>query len=391
MSSGTSPVRSATGSRGYVRIGRAGFLARRYSVGSIALGSRNISSQNDERTWWLDKDFDTFGNTKLSGYYILPCDHATFTLGDDLYKSAEDAVPGTMRVRASRCGAYSFNISFPIIVTNDPYIKETYSILEDFIQNANYMLSLNTSLQENNYSCILENFSISANGYNGISPINCQLVTKGISSSANMNKKFLTRSFLTDTTRRDKETRELGNEAYDASFEWPYDAPTATGHANIYGGRFANIKDCAVSLNNSTFQQIVSMDLNIQHTLKLASTAKKELFNTPTIKSADRIFLIERIIKGSFKVLESYTTLVDISSLDIVDIEESKLATYNSGYHQWASPLIMEFGKDMVFDMPAVYWQPKIEEISTGSPLITINFIARSNIHGINEFRDGLP
>lgn len=389
MADGTSPIRSAAGTRGYIRIGQIEPL-RRYSTGSISLGGKVNAEHNNDRTWWIDKDFDRF-STPTDGYHILPCDTAKFTLGDDLYQTADDAVPGTMRVKASRCGAYAFDIAFPIIITDDTDIIDTYDIIEHFVQNANHMVVLNTSLQTKDYVCVLNNFSISVDGYNGANPINCQLSAKGLSTADSMNNNFLTRSFITDTTRRDKETRILESEAQDGAFQWQYAAPDSIGDAATYGGRVANIKDCAVSLNNSTFQQIISMDLSIQHELKLASTAKPESFNTPTIRTADRMFLLERTVKGSFKVLESYTTLIDISSLDIADANVSRLANHNSGYHQWASPLMMIFGPDMVFDMPAVYWQPRIEEISTGSPLITINFIARSNIHGINEFRDGLP
>jgi hypothetical protein len=45
----------------------------------------------------------------------------------------------------------------------------------------------------------------------------------------------------------------------------------------------------------------------------------------------------------------------------------------------------MSFGP-LVFNMPAVYWQPVVQEMSTGSSLITINFIARSDIVGGTEF-----
>lgn len=390
MPVGTGPTHSAAGSRGYVRIGSAGVLSR-YSTGSIALGGSPLS-HNNQRTWWLLEDFDKSSKPDEDKYYILPCDNATFTLGDDLYKSAEDSVPGAMRMRASRCGGYAFKISFPLVITSDPEIVNAYDTLRSFVQKANSMVVLNTSLQTRDYSCVLDNFSISVDGYNGASPVNCQLSTKGLTESSDINDNLLSRSFIADNTRRDKETRSMSGDLKIGVFQRQYPPPTSAGDASTYGGRLVNIKDCAVSLNNATFQQIVSMDLSIQHELKLASTAKKESFNTSSIRSADRMFLLERTVKGSFKALSSYTSTVDLSSLDISNTNAavSNLAKRNSGYKQWASPLYMRFGPDMIFDMPAVYWQPKVEEISTGSPLITINFIARSNIYGVNEFRHGL-
>jgi hypothetical protein len=52
--------------------------------------------------------------------------------------------------------------------------------------------------------------------------------------------------------------------------------------------------------------------------------------------------------------------------------------------------LVMKFSDKMVFEMQAVYWQPHVEKLSTGSPLVTIKFIARSDVKGISEFDEGL-
>lgn len=386
MPIGTNEVHSATGSRGYIRVGLVGVIPR-YSTGAIAINNSPAAvSHNISRTWWLAEDFDYSSNPP--DFFMLPCDNATFNLGDDLYKSAEDAVPGTMRVRASRCGSYSFKVAFPIIISNQDIfgqlseISRAYTAISTAIQRANYMMAMNTSIQNRNYSCILDNFSISANGYGGINPINCQLATKGLSLASNMNIDPFRRSIITDTTRRDKESRSLGN----SNGSITYAPPNIKGDAATYGGRLANIKDCAVSLNGMTYQQIVSVELNIKHTLDLASTARPEPSNIPTIRSADRIFLKNREVSGKFQFLSSYTSAMDLASLDIPNASTLSL----EGGSQWASPLYIAFGPDMIFDMPAVYWQPRIEELSTGSPLITINFIARSNVRGINEFASGL-
>ncbi len=383
MSSGTNALYSAAGTRGYIRVGLVGIL-QRYSTASIALNSFSPISHNKSRTWWVVEDFDYSSNP--SNFYMLPCDNSTFNLGDDLYKPAEDAVPGTMRLRASRCGSYAFKTSFPLIITNNTEIKNAYNVVYTAVQKANYMLAMNTSIQNRNYSCIIENFSISVDGYNGANPISCQLTTKGLSQDSDMNIDPFRRSIITNTTRRDSETRTLGNSIGSNT----YAPPDIAGSASTYGGRLANIKDCALSLNNIDYQQIVSMELSIQNTLELASTAKSEIFNVPTIRSADRMFMKSRVVKGSFKFLSSYASEMDLASMISPNASNYSLADKAGGHPQWASPLWMSFGPDMIFDMPAVYWQPRVEDLSTGSPLITVNFIARSNVRGVNEFVSGL-
>lgn len=381
---GANEIYSAAGTRGYVKIGLIGVIPR-YSVASIALGDTGYS-HNFSRTWWVVDDFDSSNTPKKT--YMLPCENSVFNLGDDLYKVAEDAVPGAARVRASRCGAYSFKTNFPVIITNPnattgaiSEIAEAYQVVTQLVQKANYLATMNTSIQNRYYPCILDSFNISVNGYGGANAINCSLTTKGISTQPNMDQDPFRRSIITTTTRRDKEIRNIsGGPISDP-------APDIVGDAQSYGGRLATIKDCSLSLNEISYQQVVSMDLNIQHELKLASTAAAENnFLTPTIKSADRIFLTERKVTGKFQFLSSYASVMDLSALSPQNPSSNSL----EGGSQWASSLQMSFGPDFVFDMPAVYWQPRVEEFSTGSPLITINFIARSNIKGVNEFRSGL-
>ena len=388
MPVGTSSTYSAAGSRGYIRVGYAGVLSR-YSTGSISLGGGSPASHNQQRTWWIADDFDYSSNPASNSFFMLPCDSATFNLGEDLYRNANDAVPGAMRMKAGRCGAYTFKISFPLIISSNSEINSAYSVVSNVVQKANYMLALNTSLQTRNYSSIVENFTISADGYNGANPVSCQLTTRGLSQAPDMNDISSIRSIIMTNTRRDKEKRYSGNLASQIN----YDAPKNIGAAGTYGGRFVNIKDCIISLNNKELQQIVSMELSIQNQLDLASTAKSEVYSvhTPTIRSADRVFLTERVVKGSFKILSSYISSVgDLSALDSSNADAKAFSLASRTKHQWASPLYMNFGAKMIFNMPAVYWQPRIEELSTGSPLITINFIARSNIFGINEFMSGL-
>lgn len=377
MADGTSVVHSAAGTRAYVRIGPVGVLPR-YSTGSIALNSFSPTYHNEERTWWIVEDFDASSNP--SDMYMLPCETANFQLGSELYKTADDAVPGTMRVRASRCGTYGYNVNFPIIITDSDEITSAYGVLSSLLHDANYMIALNTSLQNRTYSCILESFNISVDGYNGASPAKCQLSTKGLSIDSSMNSNQL-RSMLTDETRRDKMTRTIGNFG-----GVPYTTPTVTGDADTYSGRFVNIKDCALSLNRVSYQQIISIKLEIQHEFQISSTARPETSKIPTIRSADRISILERTVKGSFQYLSSSSNDINLSYSGFPDAASFSLEANT----QWASPLYIAFGPNMIFDMPAVYWQPRVEELSTGSPLVTINFIARSNIKGINEFVSGL-
>jgi len=375
---GANAIHSVAGSRGYVRVGLVEVIPR-YSVGSISLGNSG-TSHNFSRTWWISQDFDKAASPEYA--YMLPCETASFNLGEDLYKAADDAVPGAMRLKALRCGSYIFKIAFPILITNNnaitgerSEIANAYEVIKTFIQKANCMASLNTSIQHRYYPCVLDNFNISVNGYGGVNPVSCSLTTKGLGINPNLEQDPFRRSIITNTTRRDKETRDGKS------------PPDIKGDALSYGGRLANIKDCALSLNSVNYQQIISMELNIQHEIQLASTAGLEpISNTSTIVSADRIFLKERKVTGKFQFLSSYASAIDLAALAPPDPAVYSL----EGGAQWASPLYMAFGPDMIFDMPAVYWQPRIEEFSTGSPLITINFVARSNLTGTNEFMSGL-
>ena len=58
----------------------------------------------------------------------------------------------------------------------------------------------------------------------------------------------------------------------------------------------------------------------------------------------------------------------------------------NLSKEQWSSSLYMRFGP-LEFDMSAVYWQPTVQEMSTGASLVTVSFLARSDIMGGTEFK----
>lgn len=381
MPNGTGINRSAAGSRGYLQIGAIGVMPR-YSTASIALNNFVPQSHNYQRTWWVVDDFDNCSNP--DEFYILPCDTVNFKLGDELYKSAEDAVPGAMRVRASRCGSYSYKISFPLLANVGEHIYQAYSLVNSAVQRANYMLALHTSIQNRYYPCVIENFSISVDGYGGANPVSCQLSVKGISNKNTLNTDFTSRSILENQTIRDKSNRIFNNKTY---FH-----PDIEGvDPSLYGGRFANIKDCSMTIGDNSYKQIVSMQLDISNQIILKSVAKDEP-SIPTIKSSDRVFIVERTVKGSFKFLSSYSSEIDLSATLISDqtMSDYSLAERSSDYPQWASPISMSFGPNMDFSMPAAYWQPRTEDLNTGSPLITIDFIARSNVLGVNEFMSGL-
>ena len=370
MSNGTGLYHSAAGTRGYVLLSSIDPLHKR-SEASITINDTKHNQTRNDRTWWTADDFDDFDKIPTSSFNMLPCDSASFNLGEVLYKDADDAVPGAMRVRASRCGSYSYQISFPVVLTGDEdsTVLKVYEEIQKVIKQANYMMAARTSIQTDYFCCLVEQFSISVDGYGGANPVSCKLSLKGISENdKKMNNELSRRSMITNTNRRDKgEKNDIGNSPIN------------------YGGRLSNIKDCALALNNKKFSQIVSMELNIQNEFKFLSTASgKEINNDYTnIISSNRVFLLNRKVTGSFKFLSS-------ASLNIWnDAKDNTYYRHIDGIkkRQWASPLWMYFGGNFSFFMPAIYWQPRVEEFSTGSPLVSVEFMARSNVKGLSEFK----
>ena len=395
VGNGANAVYSPTGSRGYVNIGLAEPFNKR-SIASIAFSNSSAGEGgiNRYRTWWSVEDFDM---ALPSAMYILPCEQSTFTLGEELYSAAEDAVPGAMRLKAKRCGHYNFTVDFPLIINNNPDLINVYNKVNTGVKWGHSVFAMSTSIQNRFYGCVLKDFSVSVDGYSGANPAKCKIDLWGLSQ--NINSDFTRRSITKMDTRRDKDTGRIYSQPLPRGSGSFFSTPSVTGaDASKYGGRFINIKDCALTFNGVDYQQIVKMELKIEHEIKPLAVAKAEDSKVPTIRSVDRLFVRERKVTGSFTFLSSYLSGANFAAMNMRSNTLSELyslasinAAGDPGPSQWASPLIMHFGHYMSFSMPAVYWQPRQEQLSTGSPLVTINFIARSNLLGISEFIEGLP
>jgi len=388
----TSVFHSATGTRGYVRIAHYTPHPRFSAVSMSVPGLQAGDPQNQDRTWWIAADFDKPVITPL---HILPCDSAKFTLGKDLYTGADDAVPGTMRVKPKRSDYFVLNLEFPIILSDNKQANDAYPELSIFLKSAIEMLSTNTSMQADMFNSVLKNFSISADGYGGANPINCTLETWGITGQTEKINRWsgFTRSILsysgTTPDLRDKgQAYENTSGLGDAG-----DLFTVGTTTSQYAGRFANIKDCRLSFDGLNYSQIIKMSLDITQDIEPVATAgnSADYVSDPPIKLlADRLYVVERKVTGSFTFLASSVTHqwgVNPGGTPNVNFTEKYGLAQQK---QWATPLVMKFSDKMVFEMQAVYWQPHVEELSTGSPLVTVKFIARSNVKGISEFDEGL-
>ena len=393
----TSVLHSATGTRGFVRIGYY-LPPARFSAVSISVpGLQTGYPQNQDRTWWIANDFDRpFDSNKL---YVLPCDDATFTLGTDLYTGAEDAVPGAMRMKPKRSDYYTYNLNFPIILSDNLQADAAYVELFKLIKKATTMLCINTSLQTDMFKSVLSSFSITAEGYGGANPINCILETRGITADTVKINKWsgFTRSILSidgpNYDLRDKGQAYLNTTGVvnATSLNTVGNYPSST--TQKYSGRFANIKDCRLSFDGVNYPQIIKMSLKIDQEITPVATSGMSAdytFDPPIKLLADRLYVVERKVTGEFTFLSSAVTQqwgMNPGGTPNVNLTE-KYAL--AAQRQWATPLVMKFSDKMVFEMQAVYWQPHVEQLSTGSPLVTIKFIARSDVKGISEFDEGL-
>lgn len=388
----TSVFHSATGTRGYVRIAHHTPQARFSAVSMSVPGLQAGDPQNQDRTWWIAADFD---KPVVGSLYILPCDSATFSLGEDLYTGAEDAVPGTMRVKPKRSDRFALNLNFPIILSDNIQASGAYLELSNFLKSSIKMLSTNTSMQSDMYNSVLNHFNISVDGYGGANPISCTLETWGITGQTEKINRWsgFTRSILsysgTTPDLRDKgQAYENTSGLGDAG-----DLLTVGTTTSQYAGRFANIKDCRLSFDGINYSQIIKMSLDIKQDIVPVATAGNNADYTsgPPLKLlADRLYVVERKVTGSFTFLSSGVT--QKWGMNPGGIPNSNL-TKQYGLaqeRQWATPLVMQFSNKMVFEMQAVYWQPHVEELSSGSPLVTVKFIARSNYKGTSEFINGL-
>ena len=414
------PSRSTAGVRSALYVGTSepfrATIAR--SVGLISAASGAAASSEavvagvNEWPCAVAERFDSKYESPATGVGLLPATSVTFRLGDDAYYTTDDGVPGTTRVRRKCSGSYSFNTSFPLVISqgelssvyDDARAVATGSNLGRFLRNSPGVnnkqprlscITMATSQQVEGvieagmrlYPCVLQEFSVDASGIGsqgGAPPISCQMVTRGI-----LNK-------------------YLGSMDYQLKHSFPKYAVTdpilgmtqstgfsRDGRAEVHvkgqdptrlGGRLANIKDCVVTLDGVKYDQVVRMKLQITHQLDFVPGSRGRVDgNMDLISHAQSVYLSSRVVKGSFSFLASNSMggLRNSAGFPVTHQGKSTATGLRSG--QWSSPLYMAFGP-LIFNMPAVYWQPVVQEMTVGSSLVTIEFLARSDIVGGTEF-----
>lgn len=375
---------SVAGSRALVEFGAYESLVT-LSQNAIQHGGKYIttgqtvnpinSSRGSIRPWW---DVTTFDNNSTAvPMYGLFCERVDFNWGDPLYHKTDDAVPGTRRVRAQRTGGYSYNLSFPLIINNS-LSNNVYDALYNFLSYSYYKARIRTSLQNNYLNNVLENFSISVDGYGGANPVTCTLKTKGITRNRSITNEKINPRNIVDASPFLRDSRG-------SSIVKGVDS-------DDYGGRISNIKDCSITFDGKQYSQIVKMHLEISQNIMLKSNGLDNDVvilqgKAAPIQTATHLFINKRVVSGSFTFLASSANAVNPFidlDLDTAYVDKStNVALNNVG--QWATFLQMSYGP-MTFTMPTIYWQPHVQELSTGSPLVTVDFIALSNHEGYTEF-----
>ena len=333
-----------------------------------------------------------FDNVYLSSGSLtavpLPCSQAEFSFGEPGYTSAGDALPGMVRVKMKRTGAYSHNLSFPLLISGDTNpLSQAYPILEAFLKNSGSqpltssgvyspdigvnMICLQDSYQKYPLPYILDTFSISASGIGQAAPIQCSISAKGIGSIFGISSN--------DSLFQFPNRNPLSAET---SYSRDKSAPSSVYSAEEGTARVANIKDCWISIDELDKKvQIINMELNIKQTIDTRATAG---FAPNPIRDTgdpfvtdDHIYVSNRTVSGSFSFLAS-------SAIDpATGLRNSRYSPFSTGktnslaQNQWSSPIKMGFGP-LTFSMPAAYWNPTSHKLSSGSTVYTVNFIART-------------
>lgn len=382
-------------------------------AGSGAASSSDISAGSIYLWPWVsgnqfDRNYNESNFITADTLKYLPATSVNFSMGDPSYIATGDGVPGTSRVRRRCSGSYSFNTQFPVIISDDTWLTTVYSnIIGDFLRNTlNYTTTTNpqprlatirmaTSQQVTQgdlklYPCVLEEFNIDATGVGSpgnVPSIKCSMTTRGIFyDTVNGPVSQVIHSFPKD--------KNLGMSAVsgytrDGRF---LDDKIRNNDPTIGGGRLANIKDCVVILDDTKKEQVINMRLTIRHKLDMQShSIVSNPYGMDLVNHAHMMYLNQREVSGSFSFLASNTVRGIGGAPGFPINTAAKVPIGNTGsasslrQGQWSSPLFMSFGP-LIFNMPAVYWQPIVQEMTTGSSLVTINFLARSDITGGTEF-----
>lgn len=354
-----------------------------YDVSTMLANTTGIDSTT--RPWGTAFSFDEV-YLSSAGLTALPmvCSTADFKLGDDGYVSTGDAVPGTVRVKMQRTGAYEQKMSFPLIITDGTNpLAQSYTVINDFLKNSRSgphssdiginMLCVQDSYQSSPLPYILENFSVSVSGIGQASPIQCSMTLKGIGSVVGA---------MSNVSALQFPNRNPLSMATSFSRDKDGPSPIPLTDAEVGTARLANIKDCWVSLGAlSNMVQIVNMDLNIQQTLDFRSTAG--FVPTPLLgvgasfMTDDHVFMSSRTVSGSFTFLASSAIDPNTGFQNSMFSPFSVAKGTTLTQAQWSSPITMGFGP-LSFSMPATYWQPSSHKLSSGSTIYTIRFVART-------------
>jgi len=347
------------------------------------------------RPWGNAQNFDSiyFQSSSLVAY-PLACMSSKFKFGStEGYTSAGDAPPGIVRMKMQRMGAYEQNLTFPLLVTdrvNNP-LSWVYPIIEGFVKNSRSqpntadgvyspdiginMVCVRDSYQGSSLPYVMEKFSINVSGVGQASPVQCSLGLKGIGS-------IVFGGMLSDGTMWQFPSRNPLSLATSYSRDRSAPSPTTLTMAEVGTARTANIKDCWVSLGGLDNQvQVVNMELNVSQSLDLRSTAgyaPSPIRNTgEPFVTDDHIYMSRRIVQGSFSFLASSavdpTTGFQNSRFSPFSVTKGATLALN----QWSSPITRGFGP-LSFSMPAAYWQPSSHDLSSGSTIYTVQFIART-------------
>ena len=363
-------------------------------------------------------DFDLKYNAfvPLALVYAIPCQQVRFQLGEEVYVSTDDGVPGTNRVRRRRAKAYSYDVTFPIIITASADgsrargVDAVYAdVLGPFLRGttAAYPTSaaidmpcmkiatsqqLNPNWDQRLYPSVLERFSAEVSGVGGAQPITCSLRSRGIlrwSIAGVMHElwQYWPKSHGMSTPAAGSTTLANGTFLRDARY---IDTSVHGVDAEVFGGRMATIKDCSISLGNVAYEDVVQIRISIDQKLDFVSNGDRDLPQATYLRYADWVHLDSRVVKGSFSYLSASVVAGTPSSIwpggsspvpHSIPISAAAATFSNLDNMQFASPLWMDLG-GLIFSMPAVYWQPSVQELSTGASLVTINFVARGDVIG---------
>lgn len=399
----TNAIRNAAGAGG---IGQTGFVH--------STGSQSVSMWPFASAFMFDVRYNT--GVPLASLYGLPCNQAKFQLGEDVYVPTDDGVPGTNRVRRRRARAYSYDVTFPIIVTasadgsKQRGVDAVYAdVLTPFLRSSASMpgstsielqcmkmatsQQLDPMLENRMYPCVLETFTAEVSGAGAAQPISCSLRTRGILNYSILGQADEVSHYWprSDGMTGDSGGGTLSNGVF--MRDGRYIGSSVHGDdAEAFGGRLANIKDCTVYLGNVSYEDVVHIRLSIQQELDFVS--KGGLKFADYLRYADWVHLNRRVVRGSFSYLSSSVIRGTPASpypggsspvpQAIPAAGLVSAASANLDGWQFASPLMIDFA-GLRFDMPATYWQPSVQELKTGHSLVTVSFLARGDVVGRGE------